>query len=91
MDPQTRTKVLKLVPIGNSKGIRIPKPLLQKYGMSGTLLLEETPDGLLLRSGNQEQLSWEETYQAMTVAREDWGDFEETVADGLDDEDRDEI
>ena len=91
MDKQTRGKVVKLVPIGNSKGIRIPKPLLQKYGMSGSLLLEETSDGLLLRSDKQERLSLEETYQAMAVAREDWGDFEETVADGLEDEDRDPI
>lgn len=91
MEHKIRTNVLKLVPIGNSKGIRIPKPLLQKYGMSGTLLLEETPDGLLLRNGDQEQLSWEETYQAMAVTREGWGDFEETVGDGLDDEERDEI
>ena len=91
MDKQTRGKVVKLVPIGNSRGIRIPKPLLQKYGMSGSLLLEEAADGLLLRRARREQLSWEETYQAMAVAREDWGDFEETVADGLEDEDRDPI
>jgi antitoxin MazE len=91
VDKQTRGKVVKLVPIGNSKGIRIPKPLLQKYGMSGSLLLEETSDGLLLRRDKQERLSWKETYQAMAVAREDWGDIEETVADGLEDEDRDPI
>jgi antitoxin MazE len=91
VDKQTRGKVVKLVPIGNSKGIRIPKPLLQKYGMSVSLLLEETADGLLLRSASREQLSWEETYQAMAVVREDWGDIEETVADGLEDEDRDPI
>jgi len=91
MEHNARTTVLKLVPIGNSKGIRIPKPLLRKYRMSGTLLLEETSDGLLLRSGDQKQFSWEETYQAMAIAREDWGDFEETVGDGLDAEERDEI
>jgi hypothetical protein len=54
--------------------------------MSGSLLLEETSDGLLLRRDKQERLSWKETYQAMAVAREDWGYFEETVADGLEDE-----
>ncbi|HKK34532.1 MAG TPA: AbrB/MazE/SpoVT family DNA-binding domain-containing protein [Desulfomicrobiaceae bacterium] len=91
MEKRTRSSVVKLVPIGNSRGIRIPKPLLQKYGMSETLVLEETADGLLLKKKNSEQLSWEETYQAMAAAEEDWGDFEETVADGLDDEDRDAI
>jgi antitoxin MazE len=91
MEKRTRSNVVKLVPIGNSKGIRIPKPLLQKYGMSETLVLEETADGLLLKKENSEQLSWKETYQAMALAGEDWGDFEETAADGLDDEDRDAI
>jgi len=91
MEKRTRSSVVKLVPIGNSRGIRIHKPLLQKYGMSETLVLEETADGLLLKKKNSEQLSWEETYQAMAAAEEDWGDFEETVADGLDDEDRDAI
>ena len=28
-----RTKDIKLVPIGNSRGIRIPKTLIQKFGM----------------------------------------------------------
>ena len=91
MEKRTRSNVVKLVPIGNSKGIRIPKPLLQKYGMSETLVLVETADGLLLKKENSDQLSWEETYQAMALADEDWGDFEETAADGLDDEDRDTI
>ncbi len=36
---------IKLVPIGNSKGIRIPKALLQKYGFNSPLLLEETENG----------------------------------------------
>jgi antitoxin MazE len=41
MEQQIRKRDIQLVPIGNSKGIRIPKELLQKYGFKKTLLLEE--------------------------------------------------
>lgn len=73
----------KLVPIGNSRGIRIPKPLLQKYGYKDELLLEETGEGLLLLSKKQKKLSWEETYQEIAKRNEKWDDFESTVADGF--------
>ena len=37
---------VKLVPVGNSKGIRLPKVLLQKYGWSDSLVLEELEEGV---------------------------------------------
>lgn len=84
---ETRVRNVKLITIGNSRGIRIPKPLLQKYHLSGTLLLEETADGLLLRRKDEQKLSWEETYKAMGQADEDWSDFDCALLDGVADED----
>lgn len=75
---------VRLVPIGNSKGIRIPKPLLQKYGYRNNLLLQETRDGLLIRSKKQKKLPWVETYQEMAKEKENWDDLQTTLADGLD-------
>jgi antitoxin MazE len=89
MEKQVRLRDIKLVPIGNSKGIRIPKALLEKYGLTNSLLLEETDNGLLLRKKDDDKLSWEETYKAMANEKEDWEDFDETLADGLEDEDFD--
>ena len=86
MEKQTRTRDIKLVPIGNSKGVRIPKSLLQKYGFNQFLLLEETEKGLLLRKKNDKTLSWEDTYMAMADEKENWNDFDITLLDGLDDE-----
>jgi hypothetical protein len=34
--------------------------------------------------GFDKRLSWEDTFKAMAREREDWSDFEATVADGLD-------
>ena len=86
MHSQLRTRDAKIVPIGNSKGIRIPKALLQKYGLKNSLLIEETDKGLLLRNKEESKLSWEDTFKAMAAENEQWDDFDATLLDGLDDE-----
>jgi antitoxin MazE len=86
MHSQLRTRDAKIVPIGNSKGIRIPKALLQKYGLKNSLLIEETDKGLLLRNKEESKLSWEDTFKAMADEKEQWDDFDSTLLDGLEDE-----
>ena len=78
------TRDVKLISIGNSKGIRLPKVLLQKYGWGDSLVLEETEEGIFLYSNEKNKLSWKETYRAMAADREDWSGLDTTVADGLD-------
>ncbi|MFN2357600.1 MAG: AbrB/MazE/SpoVT family DNA-binding domain-containing protein [Desulfotignum sp.] len=85
MENKERSREIKLIPIGNSKGVRIPKSLLQKYGLKEFLLLEETDTGLLIRSKETNKLSWEDTYKSMAEEKEDWDDFDITLLDGLDD------
>jgi len=87
MEKQIRVRDIKLVPIGNSKGVRIPKSLLQKYGLNNSLLLEETDRGLLLLKKEDSKLSWENTYKTMANEKEHWDDFDETLLDGIEDED----
>ncbi len=87
MKNQLRARDVKLVPIGNSKGVRIPKTLIQKYGLKNTLLIEETDRGLLLRNKEEGKLSWEDTYKAMAQDKENWDDWDATLFDGLEDED----
>ena len=86
MENQIRSRDVKLVPIGNSKGVRIPKALLQKYGLKNSLLIEETDKGLLIRNKEESKLSWEETYKIMAIEKENWDDFNTTLLDGLEDE-----
>ena len=83
MENQLRTRDIKLISIGNSKGIRIPKTLLRKYGFDDALLLEETERGLLLRSKEDGKISWTETYKAMAEEQEGWEEFDATLLDGL--------
>lgn len=87
MENQIRSRDIKLIPIGNSKGVRIPKALLQKYGLTASLLIEETDRGLLIRNKEESKLSWEDTYKAMADEKEHWVSFDETLLDGLEDDD----
>lgn len=65
----------KLIPIGNSKGIRIPKPILLKYQLQEQVIIEEVDDGLFIHAQDIQRLSWEDTYKAMAQAQEDWSDW----------------
>lgn len=77
---------LKVVPIGNSRGVRLPKAVLEKYAIRDVVVAEQREEGLLLRSKQDKRLSWEETYKDMARNREDWRDMDARVADGLDKE-----
>ena len=84
MGKVAETRDVKLISIGTSKGIRLPKVLLQKYGWSDSLVLEEMDEGVYLYSKEKNKLSWQESYRAMAAENEDWSDLDATVADGLD-------
>ena len=75
----------KLIDIGNSKGLRIPRNLINKYHLQTKLNLEEKADGILIKADVPEnKLSWEDTYRDMGKAKEDWSDWDITAADGID-------
>jgi antitoxin component of MazEF toxin-antitoxin module len=77
---------LKVARIGNSRGVRLPAATLERYGIGESVVMEERSDGILLRpvGKGSAKLSWGETAQEMAAAEEDWSDFDQTSADGLD-------
>ncbi|HEY2381128.1 MAG TPA: AbrB/MazE/SpoVT family DNA-binding domain-containing protein [Terriglobia bacterium] len=79
---------LKVVPIGNSRGVRLPKAVLDRYGIRDALVLEPREEGLLLRGKKDKRMTWEETFRDMARAKEDWSDFDTIAADGLDPEEK---
>ena len=87
MEKQQRARDVKLVAIGNSRGVRIPKALLQKYGFSDSLVLEETEQGILVREKREDKLSWADTFKAMAEEGEDWSDLDVALLDGLEEDD----
>jgi antitoxin component of MazEF toxin-antitoxin module len=77
---------LKVTPIGNSRGVRIPAATLKRYQIGESLVMEERSDGILLRPVGDAvtKLSWEETALEMAAAGEDWTEWDVTATDGLD-------
>jgi len=87
MENPSRTRELKVVRIGNSRGVRLPKLILDKYAIAETVVLEEREEGILLRNKKDRRLSWADTFLAMAREREDWRHFDGVIGDGLDVED----
>ncbi len=53
-------KMVHIVKIGNSQGIRIPKPLVEQAGLDGReLTLKLVDDGLLISPDNGAREGWE--------------------------------
>ena len=77
-------KEMKLVPIGNSKGIRLPKTIIRKYNFEDSLILVEADDGVFLRNKNSGKLSWEDSYKMMAEESENWDEFDVALLDGID-------
>jgi antitoxin component of MazEF toxin-antitoxin module len=77
---------LKVARIGNSRGVRIPAPTLERYRIGDSVVMEERADGILLRPQRAAgpKLSWDDTARAMASATEHWSAWDETLSDGLD-------
>ena len=69
--------------VGNSRGVRLPAPVLRRYRIGSKVLLEQRPDEIALRPKRTRRLSWEETARAMAEAKEDWSEWDTTTGDGL--------
>lgn len=78
---------LKVVAIGNSRGVRLPQSLLRRYAVGEQLIVEERPEGFLLRGDSAGKASLKQTFTEMAREQaeglEDWTDLETTDSDGL--------
>ena len=76
---QTTVKT-RIVRIGNSQGIRIPKPIIEQLGFDEVVELEIFPDQLVVRSVHAPRFGWEQQFQAMAEAEDDQLLDEEAVS-----------
>ncbi|MBE9099248.1 AbrB/MazE/SpoVT family DNA-binding domain-containing protein [Vacuolonema iberomarrocanum] len=60
-----------IVKIGNSQGIRIPKPLLEQSGIKGEVEIELQDGGLMVRPVQHPRQGWEEAFSAMSASGDD--------------------
>ena len=57
--------------IGNSKGIRIPKPILEQCDLKGEVDLEVRNHELIIRSPYSSRQNWEQSFREMVKCGED--------------------
>jgi antitoxin MazE len=61
----------RIVPIGNSRGIRIPKPLLEQTGLSGEVEISAEDDALVIRPVKKPRAGWATAFQQMAERGDD--------------------
>jgi len=60
-----------LVAIGNSRGVRIPKALLEQTGLQGEIEMEVHGSQIVLRSARLVREGWAEAFARMAAAGDD--------------------
>ncbi|GAC1484140.1 MAG: hypothetical protein NVS2B14_21870 [Chamaesiphon sp.] len=63
-----RTRIVK---IGNSQGICIPKPLLEQSSIYTEVEIEVQGDHLIVRAASQCRVGWDEAFAAMADRQDD--------------------
>ena len=74
--------IIKIVPIGNSKGIRIPNHVLKQMNIDNQLelIIDETNEEIILKPVHKVRDGWSDSFLQMNVK----GDDELLIDDSLD-------
>ena len=68
----------RIVKIGNSRGIRLPKPMLDQTGISGDVELAVDGNRIVICGVSEPRAGWGKAFQSMTASGDD------AVIDGAD-------
>ena len=61
----------KIIRIGNSQGVRIPKPLLEQSGISEEIEMVLRDNEIILRSSDITRKNWDRSFEKMAEQRDD--------------------
>jgi antitoxin MazE len=61
----------RIVRIGNSQGIRIPKSLLEQTGLQGEVEITAQEDSLVIRPARKPRAGWAEAFREMARRGDD--------------------
>lgn len=68
MSAAIRTRIVK---IGNSQGVRIPKLLLEQSGIHGEVEIEVQGDYLTIRTASRSRTEWDKAFATMAEQGDD--------------------
>jgi len=60
-----------IIQIGNSQGLRIPKPILRQCGFNGEVELEVHNKELIIKSASHSRQNWEKAFKTMAKNEDD--------------------
>jgi len=69
----------KLIRIGNSQGVRIPKPIIEEIGLSEEIEMILKDNEIILRSADQTRKGWDSAFEQMAEEDDDQLIDEESV------------
>lgn len=61
----------RIIRIGNSKGVRLPKSLLERSGLEGEVELEANDGEIIVRAAEHPRAGWEEAFAEMSARGDD--------------------
>ncbi len=62
---------IRIIKIGNSQGIRIPKPILEQTGLKGEVNLEVQGSQVIIKPVKNPRQGWEEAFRIMAEHGDD--------------------
>jgi len=62
---------IKIIQIGNSRGIRLSKSLIEQYNMKDEVLLEAKKDSIVIRPVEDPRAGWEKSFEKMRLRGDD--------------------
>ena len=65
--------IVKIVPIGNSRGIRIPNHILKRFDISNQieLIVDESKNEIILKPVKKTRQDWDESFKKMNERKHD--------------------
>jgi antitoxin MazE len=63
--------IAKVIKIGNSKGIRIPKSFIEQSGIKEKVELEVKDDKIIIKSLHQVRKNWDSAFRKMAENKDD--------------------
>lgn len=65
------TATTRIVPIGHSRGVRLPKHILEASGLQGELEIDASPGQVILRAAKDPRAGWAEAFARMAEQGDD--------------------
>lgn len=72
--------IARLIQIGNSKGVRIPKNVIDKYNLVDELEIVESEEGIIIKPVSKVRNGWDEMFKKANASGEKDDDFSDFMS-----------